>query len=37
MWGGKLPDISHETLDKSLAKIDERITALGGNILDASV
>jgi len=34
IWGGKLPDISYETLDKALAKIDEKITALGGNILD---
>jgi len=37
IWGGKLPDISYETLDKALAKIDEKITALGGNILDAKV
>lgn len=36
IWGGKLPDISYETLDKTLAKIDEKITALGGNILDAT-
>lgn len=36
-WGGKLPDISYETLDKALAKIDERITALGGNILDTKL
>ncbi|MCK9374421.1 MAG: hydrogenase-4 component G [Sulfuricurvum sp.] len=34
MWGGKLPDISYQTLDKALAKIDEQISALGGNILD---
>lgn len=34
VWGGKLPDISYETLDKALAKIDEKITALGGTILD---
>lgn len=34
LWGGKLPDISYETLDKALAKIDEKITALGGNVLD---
>ncbi len=37
MWGGKLPDISYETLDKALAKIDEKITSLGGNVLDTSV
>jgi hypothetical protein len=37
IWGGKLPDISYETLDKALAKIDEKITSLGSNILDTSV
>jgi len=37
IWGGKLPDISYETLDKALAKIDEKITALGGNILDTKL
>ena len=36
-WGDKLPDISYETLDKALAKIDERITAVGGNILDTKI
>jgi hypothetical protein len=36
IWGGKLPDISYETLDKALAKIDEKITALGGNVLDTT-
>jgi hypothetical protein len=36
LWGGKLPDISYETLDKALAKIDEKITALGGNVLDTT-
>lgn len=36
MWGGKLPDISYETLDKALAKIDEKITSLGGNVLDTT-
>lgn len=34
MWGGKLPDISYETIQKSIAKVDERISALGGNTLD---
>lgn len=37
MWGGKLPDISYETLEKALAKIDEKITSIGGKILDATV
>lgn len=36
LWGGKLPDISYETLDKALAKIDEKITSLGGNVLDTT-
>lgn len=36
MWGGKLPDISYETLDKALAKIDEKISALGGSVLDTT-
>lgn len=36
LWGDKLPDISYETLDKALAKIDEKITSLGGNVLDTS-
>ncbi|MGA9046671.1 hydrogenase-4 component G [Sulfuricurvum sp.] len=35
IWGGKLPDISYETLDKALAKIDEKIISLGENILDS--
>lgn len=34
IWGEKLPDISYETLDKALAKIDEKITSLGGSILN---
>ena len=37
IWGGKLPDISYETLNKALARIDEKITSLNGNILDAIV
>lgn len=36
MWGEKLPDISYETLDKALAKIDEKITSLGGSVLDTT-
>lgn len=36
IWGGKLPAISYETLDKALSKIDEKITALGGSILDTT-
>lgn len=36
IWGGKLPDISYETLDKALAKIDEKISSLGGSVLDTT-
>lgn len=35
-WGGKLPDISHETLAKSLEAIDEKIHELGGSVVDLS-
>ena len=34
IWGEKLPDISYETLDKALEKIDEKISSLGSSILD---
>lgn len=37
IWGEKLPDISYETLEKALAKIDEKIASLGGNVLDTTV
>jgi len=37
IWGGKLPDISYATLDKALAKIDEKIIALGGTLIDNKV
>ena len=33
-WGGELPDISYETLEKTLAAIDDRIKALGGSVVD---
>lgn len=36
IWGQKLPDISYQTLDKALAKIDEKITSLGGSVLDTT-
>lgn len=35
-WGGKLPDISYETMAKSLEVIDEKIRELGGSVLDLS-
>lgn len=34
LWGEKLPDISYETLNKALEKIDKRIEQLGGKALD---
>lgn len=34
MWGGELPDISKETITKSIEKIDKRIATLGGNAID---
>lgn len=34
MWGEKLPDIAYETMKKSLAKVNDKISALGGNTLD---
>lgn len=37
IWGGKLFDISYETINKALESIDERIKALGGNVLDTLV
>ncbi len=35
IWGGKLFDISYETLAKALESIDARIAQLGGSVLDA--
>lgn len=36
-WGGKLPGISYETLEKSLEAIDEKIRENGGSVVDLSV
>lgn len=36
MWGGKLPDISYETIDKAIEMIDTRLTELGASILDSN-
>ena len=36
MWGGKLPDISYETIDKSVEMIDARLSELGASILDSN-
>ncbi|MDD3324015.1 MAG: hydrogenase-4 component G [Sulfurospirillaceae bacterium] len=35
LWGGKLPDISYETMKKSLEMVDARIAELGGTVLDS--
>ncbi len=35
-WGGNLPDISYETMEKSLDAIDEKIRELGGSVVDFS-
>ncbi len=34
LWGGKLPPLSYETLEKSLEAVDERIKDLGGSVVD---
>lgn len=34
MWGGKLPDISYETMQKAIEKVTQKISELGGNSLD---
>jgi len=34
IWGGQLPGISYETLENALGQIDERISELGGAIVD---
>lgn len=36
-WGGKLPEISYETLAKSLEAIDEKIQENGGSVVDLSI
>lgn len=36
-WGGKLPEISYETLAKSLEAIDEKIQANGSSVVDLSI
>lgn len=33
-WGGKLPEISYQTLDKALEMIDAKIKELGGSLVD---
>lgn len=36
VWGGKMPDLAYQTIDTSLAAIDEKIKKLGGNVVDIS-
>ncbi|MFA7383739.1 MAG: hypothetical protein WC001_09830 [Desulfurivibrionaceae bacterium] len=33
-WGGKLPEISYQTLTKALELIDARVNELGGSLID---
>jgi len=35
-WGGMLPDISYQTITKSLEAIDEKIRKSGGSVVDIS-
>ena len=37
IWGGKLPDIAYETIDKAVAMIDKALTDNGYSVLDAKV
>lgn len=36
-WGGTLPGISYDTIDKTLTTIDEKINDLGGNLVNIAV
>ncbi|WP_458699468.1 hydrogenase-4 component G [Sulfurospirillum sp. 1307] len=37
LWGKKLPDISYETINKSVEMIDKKLAELGATILDENV
>lgn len=37
LWGGKLPDIAYDTIEKAVAMIDKALTDKGYSILDAKV
>ncbi len=37
IWGGQLPEISYQTLDKALEAIDQRIHELNGSVIDRLV
>lgn len=34
MWGKKLPDISYETINKSVEMIDKKLSELGASVMD---
>ncbi len=36
MWGGKLPDISYETINRAVEMIDKKLGVLGASILDSN-
>ena len=36
LFGGKLPDISYDTLDKILEMLDEKIRDIGGSVVDVN-
>lgn len=37
IWGGKLPQISQDTMDKALEKVNQRLDDLGGKTLDIQI
>lgn len=37
MWGGKLPDINYETINKSVEMIDKKLSELGVSVMDINV
>ena len=37
LWGGQLPEISYQTFDLALSRIDARIQDLGGSLIEATV
>ena len=34
MWGGKLPQISQDTIAQAIEKVSKRVEELGGNAVD---
>jgi len=37
MWGEKLPDISYESINKSVEMIDKKLAELGASVMDINV